>query len=289
MTFNATPTMMLVASFLVFLAALMLAWYRRGAVAQLQAQCRQVQTQLDKRDEALSAALAEKHRLEAHLESLQGELTEGASRIDQLRDLIKVHVARRRELDEWAVPIKAALGDAVGQSLSILKEQLVRQESALQRQERLMAESQAQYRAKRDEIERMRRELALKNYHIAALNERFIRIEERILTLGSQIADLSMPAGGVSDPISGSRRTPGHIDPQVTAPQIPLQTLDSASEHWSKTLDEWHQRLDRRFDQLDALRARLRGQDSPDQLATQPPRAHDPGDAHGQDREGPAT
>ncbi len=289
MTFNATPTLMLMASFLVFLAALMLAWYRRGAVAQLQAQCRQVQTQLETRDEALSAALAEKQRLEAHLESLQGELTEGASRIDQLRDLIKVHVARRRELDEWATPIKAALGDAVGQSLSTLKEQLVRQESALQRQERLMAETQEQYRAKRDEIERMRRELALKNYHIAALNERFIRIEERILALGGQIADLSIPGGGVSDAIAGSRRAPGRVDPHATAPQIPLQTLDSASENWSRTLDEWHQRLDRRFDQLDELKSRLRGQRNPDEPATQPSQEHPTGDAHGQGREGPAT
>jgi len=289
MTFDATPTLMLVASFLVFLAALMLVWYRRGAVAQLQAQCRQVQTQLDTREEALSAALAERQRLEAHLESLQGELSQGASRIDQLRDLIKMHVARRRELDEWALPIKAALGDALGQSLSTFKEQLVRQESALQRQERLMVETQEQYRARRDEIERMRRELALKNYHIAALNERFIRIEERILTLGSQIADVAMPAGGLSDAIAGLRRPPGSVDPRATAPQIPLQTLDSASENWSRTLDEWHQRLDRRFDQLDELKSRMRGQRNPDEPATPPSQEHDAGNAHGRGREGPAT
>lgn len=289
MTSNAIPTLMLTASVLAFLAALVLAWHRRGVVAQLQAQGRQVQALVETRDQELGAALAERQRLEAQLASLQGELADGASRIDRLGDLVKMHVARRRELDEWALPIKAALGDAVGQTLRTVQEQLVRKESALQRQEHLVAETQEQYRAKRDEIERMRRELALKNYHIAALNERFIRIEERIHTLGGQIADRSMPAGGVSDAAAGSRRAPGQVDPQATAPQIPLHALDAASENWSKTLDEWHQRLDRRFDQLDEMQSRLRGKPNAGEQATQSSQGDDADGPPAQGREGPAT
>jgi len=135
----------------------------------------------------------------------------------------------------------------------------------------------------------MRRELALKNYHIAALNERFIRIEERIQTLGSQMADLRAPTLEMSDAEPGSRRMPGDVDPQVIVPQIPLHTLDAASENWSKTLDEWHQRLDGRFDQLDELHSRVRARRNLGEQASQPAPGYDAGEARGQGREGPAT
>jgi len=165
MTSNVIPVLMLTASLLVFLAALVLAWHRRGVVARLQAQCRQVQTQLDTREQELRVALAQSQRLEADLASLQDDLAQRASRIDQLRDLIKVHVARRRELDEWTLPIKASLGDALGQTLRSLDERLLRQESALQRQDRLVTETQERAHAPRACIEELPYRSAQRTIH----------------------------------------------------------------------------------------------------------------------------
>jgi len=227
---------------------------RRPIIQRLEGQARALQAQLDGLAHELAAAKDEKRILAQELVDARRDLATGMSRTEQLRDLVKVHVARRREFDEWAGPIKASLGEAVGQALRSLKDQLILQDSVLQRQEKLVAETQDQYRAKRDEIERMRRELSIKNYHIAALNERFIRIEERISDLGVWSAVAAAESARV-DPALGASLPSGSAQP--TAPQMPLSMVEIPAEEWVQLLDEWHKRLDRRVGQLDALRANL--------------------------------
>lgn len=257
MTITLSPALIVLGVIAAFLLGIAMAiWTRRPIIQRLEGQARALQAQVDSATHELSLAKDEKKVLEQELVEVRREMSAGMSRNEQLRDLVKVHVARRREFDEWAGPIKASLGDAVGQVVRTLKDQLIRQESVLQRQEKLVAETQDQYRAEKDEIERMRRELSLKNYHIAALNERFIRIEERI-------SDLSIQASGAHMPLppgdAGLAQSLTARSAQPTAPQLPLDMLERPAEDWTQLLDEWHKRLDRRFGQLDALQANLQG------------------------------
>ncbi len=256
MSITLSPVLIALGSIAAFLLGIAMAiWTRRPIIQRLEGQNRALQAQVDGVRHELSATQQEKQVLEQELVDVRRELQSGMSRNEQLRDLVKIHVARRREFDEWAGPIKASLGEAVGQALRTLKDQLIRQESVLQRQEKLVAETQDQYRAKKDEIERMRRELSIKNYHIAALNERFIRIEERISDLSVQTSDAYKTSSRV-DAVLGQAASPAGA-PQPTAPQLPLNMLEKPAEDWTQLLDEWHKRLDRRFGQLDALQANL--------------------------------
>lgn len=259
MTFQTSLSLIVLGSIAAFLLGIAIAvWSRRPVIQRLEGECRALQAQLDGSAHALGVANAEKQQLEEELVTVRRELQAGVSRNEQLRDVVKIHVARRREFDEWAGPIKSSLGEAVGQALRTLKDQLARQESVLQRQERLVAEAQDQYRAKRDEIERMRRELSIKNYHIAALNERFIRIEERIGDLSAHVGGRHAPAGRSAVPAADDAVSAGDV-PQATDRQAPLALKEKAPEDWTDLLDEWHRRLDRRFGQLDDLQAGLRG------------------------------
>lgn len=258
MTFQLSPLLVVLGAAAAFLLGIAIAvWSRRPMIQRLEGQCRALQAQIDSGAHELSVANAEKQVLERELVDVRRELASGMSRNEQLRDIVKVHVARRREFDEWAGPIKASLGEAVGQALRTLKDQLARQETVLQRQERLVAETQDQYRAKRDEIERMRRELSIKNYHIAALNERFIRIEERIGDLGAQMGGQGSLTPDVVNAVAASDLQSGN-GPQPTDRQAPVTQPDRTTEDWTQLLDEWHKRLDRRFGQLDAMQGGLR-------------------------------
>lgn len=255
MTITLSPVLIVLGSIAALLLGVAMAiWTRRPIIQRLEGQTRALQAQLDGMAHELSVAKEEKQVLEQELVDVRRELASGMSRTEQLRDLVKVHVARRREFDEWAGPIKASLGEAVGQALRTLKDQLIRQESVLQRQEKLVAETQDQYRAKKDEIERMRRELSIKNYHIAALNERFIRIEERISDLNAQ-SSLGYAGAVRVESAPGASVPSGTAQP--TAPQMPLSMVEKPAEDWTQLLDEWHKRLDRRFGQLDALQSNL--------------------------------
>lgn len=255
MTLTLSPVLIVLGSVAALLLGVAITvWTRRPIIQRLEGLARALQAQLDGVTHELAVAKEEKQVLEQELVDVRRELATGMSRNEQLRDLVKVHVARRREFDEWAGPIKASLGEAVGQALRTLKDQLIRQESVLQRQEKLVAETQDQYRAKKDEIERMRRELSIKNYHIAALNERFIRIEERISDLSVQ-SSVGYAGSARGDSGAGVAASPGSAQP--TAPQMPLSMVEKPAEDWTQLLDEWHKRLDRRFGQLDALQANL--------------------------------
>jgi len=242
------------------LGAAIAVWSRRFVIRRLDGQCRALQAQLDNEARVRAAAVDAKLGIEQDLTQARAELQQAAHRIEQLRDLVKVHVARRREFDEWAGPIKASLGEAVGQALRTLKDQLARQESVLQRQERLVADTQDQYRAKRDEIERMRQELAIKNYHIAALNARFIRIEQRIGDLSSHLG--GTPPAPQPQPPAGTgavaAMTYADAVPQPTDRQLPVEMQERSAEEWTRLMDEWHKRLDRSFGEIAVLQAGLR-------------------------------
>lgn len=243
------------------LGAAVAVWVRRFAIRRLDGQCRALQAQLDNEARVRAAAVDAKLDLEQQLTQARAELQQAGNRIEQLRDLVKVHVARRREFDEWAGPIKASLGEAVGQALRTLKDQLARQESVLQRQERLVTDTQDQYRAKRDEIERMRQELAIKNYHIAALSARFIRIEQRIGDLGAHLGGTPPPAPQPQPPTgTGAVAAMTYADavPQPTDRQLPVEMQERSAEEWTRLMDEWHKRLDRSFGEIAVLQAGLR-------------------------------
>ena len=241
------------------------AWWRRGkALAALRAECNELRSRLDARERALAASIERGKALEIELAALHESLAHNDTRVEQLRDLVKVHVARRREFDEWANPIRASLGEGVSQVLHGLKDQLARQEFAMRRQERIVAEAQDQYRGKRDELERMRRELTLKNYHIAALNERFIRIEERMQDLSTQVAGMDAASavdglrsvGAQPEPATAAAR-PGVPEASPETERFTLE--DGGSKDWMGILDDWHRQLHQRFDRLEQLQTRLRG------------------------------
>jgi chromosome segregation ATPase len=235
------------------------AWWLRGrSLEQLRWECDRLQAALERKEDSLTRTLARCDELEGELAGLHDKLGHEETQIGQLRDLVKVHVARRREFDEWANPIRTSLGDAVGHTMRTLKEQITRQEFAIRRQERVVAEAEAQYRGKHDELEGMRRELTLKNYHIAALNERFIRVEERMHELTTQVAAI-----GAARP--GARLEAGHESPPVVATAPPVSpeterfTLDKAeSRDWMQVLDDWHRQLHDRLDRMDELQSQLR-------------------------------
>jgi hypothetical protein len=259
MSIDAGIAALSVALVLLALSGFAGAWWLRGRAAlQMRLECERLRAALHDKEQSLARTLVRCDELELELSGLHEKLGEDETRIEQLRDLVKVHVARRREFDEWASPIRACLGEAVGQTVRTLKERLTQQEFAIGRQERRVAEAEAQYRGKHGELEGMRRELTLKNYHIAALNERFIRVEERMHELTTHVATISAArAGGrvelgrIAAPATG-RSTP-------VSPETERFAADTAeSRDWMQVLDDWHRQLHDRLDRMDELQSQLR-------------------------------
>ncbi len=236
--------------------ALAAGWACARSLRGLRAQCNRLRGALADKDAVLGRLLARCRALEGELDALHDKLGQDETRIEQLRDLVKVHVARRLELDAWVRPIQSSLGEAFGHMLRELKEQLARQESALSRHERSVAEAEAQHRGRHEELERLRLELALKNYHIAALNERFIRVEERMQDLTAQVAAVRLARPRADE----SRSDPA--PPASTVAVVPvtgrMHSGKAARRDWMEMLDEWHQQLHAQIDRMDALQAQLR-------------------------------
>jgi DNA repair exonuclease SbcCD ATPase subunit len=244
-------------------AGFFLAWRSSGRrVGALTEQCEHLEASLAAVKRSLVALSVQGRAKEQEAKRLSDQLNASSTQLEQLRDLVKMHVARRREFEEWANPIRTSLGEGIGKVMRALKDQLARQEFALRRQAHVAAEAQDQYRGEHDELERLRRELTLKNYHIAALNERFIRIEERMQELNSGevtgYGDASSSAPptlnhGEAWPQSGSvRSAPSPDTERFSLPGDP-------SKDWMGVLDDWHRQLQERFDRLDQLQARVRG------------------------------
>jgi hypothetical protein len=232
-------------------------WSRRQRLRALHQECERLRSVAAEQESLLGRTLVRCDELQGELGGLHDKLGHDETQIEQLRDLVKVHVARRREFDEWANPIRASLGDAFGHTLRTLKEQIARQEFALKRQERIVADAETQYLGKRDELERMRRELTLKNYHIAALNERFIRVEERMQDLTAQVASIGLARGPRTgrDPAAAATAT----SELPLSPETERFGLDKGeSRDWMEVLDNWHRQLHERLDRLDELQAQLR-------------------------------
>lgn len=232
-------------------------WSRQRRLRALRQECERLRSVAAEKESSLARTLVRCDELQGSLGALHDKLGHDETQIGQLRDLVKVHVARRREFDEWANPIRASLGDAFGHTLRTLKEQIARQEFALRRQERIVTDAESQYLGKRDELERMRRELTLKNYHIAALNERFIRVEERMQDLSAQVASIGLARGPRTerDPAAATTATSG----LPISPETERFGLDKGeSRDWMEVLDNWHRQLHERLDRLDELQAQLR-------------------------------
>ena len=246
------------AAALIAAGAFAAAWRsQRQRLRALHQKCERLRGMAADQESLLGRTLVRCDELQGELGALHDKLGHDETQIEQLRDLVKVHVARRREFDEWANPIRASLGDAFGHTLRTLKEQIARQEFALRRQERIVADAETQYLGKRDELERMRRELTLKNYHIAALNERFIRVEERMQDLTAQVAAMGLTRGPRTerDPAAAATTTSG----LPISPETERFGLDKGeSRDWMEVLDNWHRQLHERLDRLDELQAQLR-------------------------------
>jgi DNA repair exonuclease SbcCD ATPase subunit len=135
-----------------------------------------------------------------------------------------------------------------------------------------VAEAKDQYRAKRDELERLRRELTLKNYHIAALNERFIRIEERMQELTAELGvEAASPSFTSPPPTLTGTELPASAAAARPAqsPETERFTLAAdANKDWMGILEDWHRQLQQRFERLDQLQAQVRGA----KPAAEPPR-----------------
>jgi hypothetical protein len=249
-------------------AAVMFAWQwwvRGRALKALRARLTHVEMSMAATNRIINRMTAGQKEKEAALSSANQGLAQATSQVAQLRDLVKVHVARRLEFDEWANPIRASLGEGIAKVMQELKDKVARQEFSMQRQERVVAEARDQYRGKRDELERMRRELTLKNYHIAALNERFIRIEERMQELSGELGVESKPAQASPPPPT---LTGGEVPAQggglrarpADSPETERFTLESdANKDWMGVLDDWHRQLQERFERLGELQAQIRG------------------------------
>jgi len=264
-------------------AALAWAWFRRGKVlAELNARCTHLEMSLAAATRSLVQLSTQARDKEIAVAALKDVLTRNARQTEQLRDLVKMHVARRREFDEWAKPIRASLGEALGREMRELKEQVVRQEFAMRRQERIVTEAQDQYRDKQDELERLRRELTLKNYHIASLNERFIRIEERIDDLSTEIGGESLlPATSAPPTLASGELMPQEDVSGLKLPESPeterFALAANPNKDWMGVLDDWHRQLQVRFERLEELQARLRGSaGAAASNAPQPRRREDP-------------
>jgi chromosome segregation ATPase len=282
MNFESALAAFTVALIFVTASGFAVAWWLRGrSLEQLRWECDRLQAALERKEDSLARTLARCDELQGELGGLHDKLGHDETQIGQLRDLVKIHVARRREFDEWANPIRASLGDAVGHTMRTLKEQMTRQEFAIRRQERIVAEAEAQYRGKHDELEGMRRELTLKNYHIAALNERFIRVEERMHELTTQVAAIGASRPGARLEAELDAASPAHNVTPVS-PETERFSLDKAeSRDWMQVLDDWHRQLHDRLDRMDDLQSQLRasGARSPGSRNAGPGSAGDAGAA----------
>lgn len=239
-------------------------WVRGRALKALRERLSEVEMSSAATNRILNRMAAGQKEKEKALSSANESLARTRTQLQQLRDLVKVHVARRLEYDEWANPIRASLGEGVGKVMQELKEKVARQDFAMQRQERVVAEAKDQYRGKRDEIERLRRELTLKNYHIAALNERFIRIEERMQELAAELGVDAARVSTAPPPTLTNLETPaqpgGLRARPAESPETERFTLQTdPNKDWMGVLDDWHRQLQERFDRLGQLQAQMRG------------------------------
>jgi hypothetical protein len=259
------------------------AWWRRGKVlAEFNARCTHLEMSLAAARRSLVQLSTQARDKEVAVAALKDVLARNARQIEQLRDLVKMYVARRREYDEWANPIRASLGEAFGRVIQELKDHVARQEFAMRRQERIVIEAQDRYRDKRDELERLQRELTLKNYHIAALNERFIRIEERIEDLSTEIGgESSLPVTNAPPTLASGELMPQQDVSRFKLPESPaterFTLATDSNKDWMGALDDWHRQLQGRFERLEELQARLRGSaGGATAEAPQPRRREDP-------------
>jgi hypothetical protein len=237
------------------------AWWRLARrLKDLAQQCSHLEMLLAAAKRSLMQASTHGREKDIEIVALNESLARSGMQMEQLRDMIKVHVARRREFEEWANPIRALLGEGIAKMVQELKDRLARQEFAMRRQDQVVAEAQDQYRGKRDELERLRQELTLKNYHIAALNERFIRIEERMRDLSTEIYARPEPADAGGPPTAGAGLTPSAPRARSDSPETERFTLEAeAGKDWMSVLDDWQRQLQTRFERLDELQAKLRG------------------------------
>jgi hypothetical protein len=240
-------------------------WVRGRALKALRARLVDVEMSMAATNRILNRMVAGQKEKQTALSAANESLARTTAQLEQLRDLVKVHVARRREFDEWANPIRASLGDGVGKVMQELKDRVNRQEFSMQRQERVVAEAKDQYRAKRDELERLRRELTLKNYHIAALNERFIRIEERMQELTAELGvEAASPSFTSPPPTLTGTELPASAAAAAARPAQSPETerftlAADANKDWMGILEDWHRQLQERFERLDQLQAQVRG------------------------------
>jgi chromosome segregation ATPase len=245
-------------------AGFVLAWkVLGGSLGRLRMHSERLQAAITQKEQALARTLARCDELEAELGGLHAKLGEDETRIGQLRDLIKAHVARRSEFEAWAAPIRACLGESVGHTVRSLKEQIAQQEFALNRQAQRVAAAEAHFRDKQGELEGMRRELTLKNYHIAALNERFIRVEERMHELTTQVAAIGSARAGAR--ASPEREGAAAASGTLPVPETERFTAENAeARDWMQVLDDWHRQLHDRLDRMDELQSQLKaGGDRP--------------------------
>ena len=238
-------------------------WVRGRALTALRDRLTHIDRSLAAANRALSRFVSEQKEKQIAIAALNESLAHTTTQRDQLRDLVKMQVARRREFDEWANPIRTFLGQGVGKVMQELKDRVARQEFSMQRQERVVAEAKDQYRGKRDELEGLRRELTLKNYHIAALNERFIRIEERMQELTAELG-VETPAAATIPPPTLTGAEPAQSAAlrarPAESPETERFTLQSdPNKDWMGVLDDWHRQLQERFERLGQLQAQLRG------------------------------
>ena len=252
-------------------------WVRGRALKQLRARCADLERSMGATNRILNRMVAGQREKDSELSSAKESLAQATTQLTQLRDLVKVHVSRRREFDEWANPIRASLGEGVGKVLHDLRERVARQEFSMQRQDRVVAEAKDQYRAKRDELEGLRRELTLKNYHIAALNERFIRIEERMQELTAELGIEAAPPAIASPPptltLAEAPRAAAPAARSTESPETERFTLPTdASKDWMGVLEDWHRQLQERFERLDQLRAQVRGASAGTEASREPRR-----------------
>ena len=101
------------------------AWWRRGkALTEFNARCTHLEMSLAAAKRSLVQLSMQGKDKEIAMAALKEGLTRNAAQTEQLRDLVKVHVARRREFEEWANPIRASLGDALGKVMQELKDRV---------------------------------------------------------------------------------------------------------------------------------------------------------------------
>jgi len=184
------------------------------------------------------------------------------AKVAKLEDRVKMLVARHQENDEWARPLRGALGEAVGHKMRELAARLQQQAQAIAERDRVHQLMKARLAQVEGARARAAAELAAKEKLLSDLSDRVAQLESREARRAAGIR-LDVDGATAVPAAMNVPSNPGALMPDEAAAAPPdterwVRAMHGSSrEEQLEVLLGWQERLERRLSDLENLQVRL--------------------------------